>query len=111
MKKLAAVLLAMSLAACNDTPVIKAPFEVESVNIHNQSAEVNAGDYVLDIEFRIISTDESNGFNVAYGAQIEEVTGIKVHNEDGEVKDYKLSSEDVQDIKDLIEEELNAVVR
>lgn len=111
MKKLAAVLLAMSLAACENTPVIKAPFEVESVNIHNQSAEVNAGDYSIDVEFRINSINESNGYNVAYGAEIEEVTGIKVHNEDGEVKDYKLSSEDIREIKDLIKEELNAVAR
>lgn len=111
MKKLAAILLAMSLSACENTPVIKAPFEVESVNIYNQSAEVNAGDYSIDVEFRINSINESNGYNVAYGAEIEEVTGIKVHNEDGEVLNYVLDFADVQDIKDLIEEELNAVAR
>mgnify|MGYP000885569265 CR=1 FL=1 len=111
MKKLASVLLAVSLVACENTPVIKAPFNVDLVNLHNQSAEVSAGDYVLDVEFRINSTDESNGFNVAYGAEIEEVTSIKVYDENGEVEKYELSSEDAQEIKDLIEEELNGMAR
>lgn len=102
--KLALILsMAATLAACQNTPVINAPYEVESMT--SDSAVINSGDLVLEVEFDADYYKDGNGVGLSWNdIQINEVKDIKVFNEDGETENYILTSEQVSLLVDDIEE-------
>lgn len=105
--KLALVLAAsLTLAACQNTPVINQPYEVESINKHGDSAIVYSGDYKLKVEFNADYFTDGNGVGHNWhDVEINQIEDVKVFDlNDKEVENYILQSEDVPALVDAIED-------
>lgn len=103
--KLALILsMAATLSACQNTPVINAPYEVESMD--RDSAIVYSGDFKLEVEFDADYYKDGNGVGLSWNdIDINQVKEVKVFDEnDNETENYILTSEQVSLLVDDIEE-------
>lgn len=88
---------------------ITAPFKLESINVKKSFAAVETlnEQYVVEFEYVADFSTHSNSVSGHWNeVEVNEIMEPKVYDEDGLVENYYLDSRDVQQIKDIIEQEL-----
>lgn len=88
---------------------VMAPFKFESIDIKNNTAAVETlnEQYVVEFEYVADISSHSNGVGGNWNeVEVIEIKEPRVYDENGEVANYYLSTDNVQEIVQVIEQEL-----
>lgn len=88
---------------------VTAPFKLESINVKNSIAAVEtlSEQYVVEFEYVADISSHSNGVGGNWNeVEVIEIKEPRVYDENGEVANYYLSTDNVQEIVQVIEQEL-----
>lgn len=92
---------------------VTAPFKLESINVKSSKAAVETlnEQYVVEFEYVADFSTHSNSVGGSWNeVEVKEIKEPRIYDEDGLVENYYLSTDSVQEIVQVIEQELRKPV-